>query len=188
MVANLFLLLAAGVLVACGVYLLLERVMTKMLMGLLLVGNGTNLIMLMAGGGAGKAPIEGTTNVVRPNLADPLAQGMILTAIVISMAMTAFILALSFRQYLYRSADVVEDDAEDTAIKLRPNIASAAPDHDASDDPLTGRATAAGDEFGPESFEAPVTDEDAADTSEDDGGAGDEAGAGRRQEKEGSGT
>ena len=39
MEANLFLLLAAGVLVAAGVYLLLDRAMTKMLLGLLLLGN-----------------------------------------------------------------------------------------------------------------------------------------------------
>ena len=85
---------------------------------------------------------------------------MILTAIVISMAMTAFILALAFRQYRYRSADYIENDAEDAAIAMRPPTAAAAPDHDASDDPETGRATSEGDVFGPASFEAPVTSED----------------------------
>ena len=91
--------------------------------------------------------------------ADPLAQAMILTAIVISMAMTGFILTLAYRQYRYRSADVIEDDTEDTAIAAiasRPGNAAAAPDHDASSDPSTGRATKAGDKFGPEFFEAPV--------------------------------
>jgi len=89
-------------------------------------------------------------------IADPLAQAMILTAIVISMAMTAFILTLAYRQYRYRTADVIEDDVEDAAIAARPATASAAPDHDASDDPETGRMTSEGDSFGPRSFEAPV--------------------------------
>lgn len=84
---------------------------------------------------------------------------MILTAIVISMALTGFILTLAYRQYRYRTADVIEDDTEDTAIAAiasRPGNASAAPDHDASNDPTTGRTTKEGDMFGPEFFEAPV--------------------------------
>ena len=79
----------------------------------------------------------------------------------IAMAMTAFILTLAYRQYRYRTADVIEDDLEDAAIAARPTTASAAPDHDASDDPSTGRMTSEGDSFGPRSFEAPVkADED----------------------------
>ena len=81
------------------------------------------------------------------------------TAIVISMALTAFILTLAYRQYRYRTDDVIEDDAEDTAIAAkaaRPGNAAASPDHDASNDPTTGRATKEGDNFGPESFEEPV--------------------------------
>ena len=93
------------------------------------------------------------------DLADPLAQAMILTAIVIAMAMTAFILTLAYRQYRYRTADVIEDDIEDAAIAARPATASAAPDHDASDDPATGRVTSEGDTFGLQSFEAPVKGE-----------------------------
>lgn len=49
MVANLFLLLAAGTLISAGVYLLLDRAMTKMIMGLMLIGNGANLLILVAG-------------------------------------------------------------------------------------------------------------------------------------------
>ena len=116
--------------------------------------------MLMAGGRAGSPPIDGRTSApYGEEIADPLAQAMLLTAIVISMAMTGFILTLAYRQYRYRSADVIEDDTEDTAIAAiasRPGNAAAAPDHDASSDPSTGRATKAGDKFGPEFFEAPV--------------------------------
>lgn len=157
MVANLFLLLAAGTLISAGVYLVLDRAMTKMMLGLMLIGNGANLLILQAGGQAGSPPIVGRDSEVYDDvIADPLAQAMILTAIVISMAMTAFILTLAYRQYRYRTADVIEDDVEDAAIAARPATASAAPDHDASDDPETGRMTSEGDSFGPRSFEAPV--------------------------------
>lgn len=159
MASNLFLLITAGVLISAGAYLLLERAMTKMLMGIMLMGNGANLLLLLSGGRSGQPPIDGRGSDLTEKVADPLAQGMILTAIVISMAMTAFILALAFRQYRYRSADYIENDAEDAAIAMRPPTAAAAPDHDASDDPTTGRATSEGDAFGPKSFEAPVTEE-----------------------------
>lgn len=157
MVANLFLLLAAGTLIAAGVYLLLDRAMTKMIMGLMLMGNGANLLILVSGGTTGSPPILGRENeLYGDQISDPLAQAMILTAIVISMAMTAFMLSLAYRQYRYRTEDFIEDDTEDVAITVRPNLASAAPDHDASDDPETGRMTSSGDVFGPESFESPV--------------------------------
>ncbi|AHI23643.1 Na(+)/H(+) antiporter subunit C [Corynebacterium vitaeruminis] len=160
MIANLSLLLAAGVLVAAGVYLVLDRAMTKMMLGLLLLGNGINLILLLSGGDPGSPPIEGRASALfGDRIADPLAQGMILTAIVISMAMTAFILALAYRQYRYRTEDLIEDDTEDAAIAARPRAASAAPDHDASADPDTGRATSQGDDFGPRSFEQPIKED-----------------------------
>lgn len=161
MVANLFLLIAAGTMISAGVYLMLDRAMTKMLMGVLLMGNGANLLLLMSGGSAGSPPIMNRdSEVYHDRIADPLAQAMILTAIVISMALTAFILTLAYRQYRYRTADLIEDDTEDAAIAARPSTASAAPDHDASDDPETGRMTSEGDSFGPKSFEAPVKGEE----------------------------
>lgn len=160
MVANLSLLLTAGALISAGVYLLLDRAMTKMILGVLLLGNGVNLLILLAGGDAGSPPIMGRESLQHGDkVADPLAQAMILTAIVISMALTAFVLALAYRQYRYRTQDVIDDDAEDVAVATRTTAASAAPDHDASDDPTTGRMTDSGDDFGPDSFEAPVRKE-----------------------------
>lgn len=163
MEANLFLLLAAGTLVACGTYLLMDKVLTRILMGILMLGNGANLLILQAGGSAGSPPIMGRdSKVYGEEIADPLAQAMILTAIVISMALTAFILTLIYRHYRYRTADIVETDTEDVAVAMaaRSNQPSAAMDHDASDDPETGRPTAEGDAFGPKSFEEPVRSAD----------------------------
>ncbi|QPK83035.1 Na(+)/H(+) antiporter subunit C [Corynebacterium qintianiae] len=161
MEANLFLLIGAGVLVAAGVYLLLDKAMTRMIMGIMLIGNGANLLLLQSGGQAGSPPILTRDNeLYGGQIADPLAQAMILTAIVISMAMVAFMLALAYRQYRYRSDDVIERDEEDRAIAARPATPSAQPDHDASDDPATGRTSALGDVFGPRSFEEPVMEAD----------------------------
>lgn len=160
MQANLFLLIGSGVLIAAGVYLILDRVMTRMILGVLLIGNGANLLLLQSGGQAGSPPILGRDSEAATHMADPLAQAMILTAIVISMALAGFMLSLAYRQYRYRTDDVVERDEEDRAIAKRPTTPSAAPDHDASDDPETGRMGVSGDSFGPRSFENPVKEVD----------------------------
>ena len=160
MEANLFLLIGSGVLIACGVYLMLDRALTRMIMGVLLIGNGANLLILQAGGQAGSPPILERDSVPAEGSSDPLAQAMILTAIVISMALTAFMLSLAYRQYRYRTDDVIERDEEDRAIASRPTTPSAAPDHDLSANPETGRLSSSGDAFGPRSFETPVKEAD----------------------------
>ncbi|MFC4604829.1 Na(+)/H(+) antiporter subunit C [Rhodococcus kronopolitis] len=146
MTANFALLLVVGVLVACGVYLLLERSITRMLLGLLLFGNGVNLLILVVGGPPGSAPIVGRGNEIRETMADPLAQGMILTAIVITMGIAAFVMALAYRSYKINTKDALDNDPEDTKVIRRRSPADA-PDRDRSDDPLTGDSTFRGDAF-----------------------------------------
>lgn len=164
MIINFVLLAAVAVLMAAGVYLFLDRALTKMLMGLLLMGNGTNLFILMGGGKPGEPPIWGRGSLGYEETADPLPQAFILTAIVIMMGFTAFILALAYRQHRYRVGDHVQDDREDQFIAQRsPDDPSLAPDHDKSNDPETGRPTEAGDKFGPDSFEKPVEEDDSGD-------------------------
>ena len=92
---NLTLVLVSGVLVAAGVYLLLERSLTRILVGVLLASNGVNVLFLVSSGAAGGAPIIGVTPA--QEMSDPLPQAMVLTAIVISLAMIGFLLALSYR-------------------------------------------------------------------------------------------
>ena len=53
MSVSLVLLVVMAVLYACGVYLLLERSMTRVLFGFLLVGNATNLLILIVAGRPG---------------------------------------------------------------------------------------------------------------------------------------
>ncbi len=146
MTANITLLAVVGVLVASGVYLLLERSIIKMLLGLLLAGNGINLLLLTLGGPAGHAPIVGVESDVEPDMADPLAQAMILTAIVITMGIAAFVLALTYRSYTYRARDEIENDPEDTLVSQRRSLADL-PSRDRSADPLTGIPSKSGDAF-----------------------------------------
>lgn len=117
MTANLTLLVVIGVLVACGVYLILERTVSKMLLGLILFGNAANLLILTAGGGDGKPPIRGET--ATEDMADPLAQAMVLTAIVITMGVAAFVLALAYRAYILTTTDDVANDQEDVDVARR---------------------------------------------------------------------
>lgn len=164
MIINFVLLATVAVLMATGVYLFLDRALTKMLMGLLLMGNAINLLILIGGGKPGEPPIWGRSSQPYDATADPLPQAFILTAIVIMMGLSAFILALAYRQHRYRTGDQVQDDREDRFIAQRsPDDPSLAPDHDKSDDPTTGRPTEAGDRFGPDSFEKPVEEDDSGD-------------------------
>ena len=116
MTAYLVPLILIGGLTSAGVYLLLERNLTRMLLGLLLIGNAINLLILTVGSPSGNPPIRGRTSDGDTTTADPLAQGMILTAIVISMGIAAFVLALTYRSFRLNTAEEVTDDPEDTRV------------------------------------------------------------------------
>lgn len=104
------------VLYAAGVYLLLDRSLTRILLGFLLVGNATNLLIFLMSGTFGRSPIVGSEG--EGDMSDPLPQAFILTAIVITFGVSAFLLALIYRSWSLRRLleDQVEDDAEDLAI------------------------------------------------------------------------
>jgi multicomponent Na+:H+ antiporter subunit C len=109
-------LVLIGALTSTGVYLLLERNLTRMLLGLLLIGNAINLLILTVGGPSGNPPVRGRISDGETTTADPLAQGMILTAIVISMGIAAFVLALTYRSYRLTRGEEVSTDPEDTRV------------------------------------------------------------------------
>ncbi|OBG90953.1 Na(+)/H(+) antiporter subunit C [Mycobacterium sp. E136] len=116
MTTSLVPLVLLGGLTSAGVYLLLERNLTRMLLGLLLIGNAINLLILIAGGPSGDPPIRGRNSDGRTTTADPLAQGMILTAIVITMGIAAFVLAMAYRTYRLTTEEEVGDDPEDAKV------------------------------------------------------------------------
>jgi multicomponent Na+:H+ antiporter subunit C len=111
---SIALVVTIGVLVAAGVYLVLERSLTRIIVGIVLLGNGVNLLLLVSGGAAGGAPIIGLTP--EDEMTDPLPEALILTAIVITLGMTAFLLALAYRSWQLHGHDEVQDDVEDRRI------------------------------------------------------------------------
>ncbi|KAA0118714.1 Na(+)/H(+) antiporter subunit C [Mycolicibacterium sp. P9-22] len=119
MITYLVPLVLIGGLTSAGVYLLLERTLTRMLLGLLLIGNAVNLLILNVGGPSGNPPVYGRSSNGAETDADPLAQGMILTAIVISMGIAAFVLALAYRSYQLTTIEEVSNDPEDTRVAER---------------------------------------------------------------------
>jgi multicomponent Na+:H+ antiporter subunit C len=113
--ASVSLILAAAAMIGSGVYLLLERSLTRVLVGLVMLGNGVNVLFLVAGGPAGRAPIVGRGDPSA--MSDPLPQALVLTAIVIGLGTTAFVLAMAYRSWQLTGHDDVQDDVEDAMIR-----------------------------------------------------------------------
>ncbi|AHW62985.1 Putative Na(+)/H(+) antiporter, subunit C [Corynebacterium glyciniphilum AJ 3170] len=83
-----------ALLVAAGVYMVMQRGMVRVIIGTTLMSHGVNLLLLAAGIGAWRSdPLADKT--LPAEAADPLPQAFVLTAIVISMATTAVLLALA---------------------------------------------------------------------------------------------
>jgi multicomponent Na+:H+ antiporter subunit C len=115
MTANLTLVLTASATIGFGVYLMLERSLTRVLVGVVVMSNGVNLCILLSGGVAGRAPIVDASDS-RP-MSDPLPQALMLTAIVITLATAAFLLAMAYRSWQLSGHDDVKDDVEDVLIR-----------------------------------------------------------------------
>ncbi|WP_258803854.1 Na(+)/H(+) antiporter subunit C [Pseudarthrobacter sp. NS4] len=118
---NLTLLIVMGALYACGIYLILERSLTRVLLGLMLLANATNLLLLATGGYAGLAPLY-SKDVAAGDYSDPLPQALILTSIVISFAVTAFMLGIIYRTWVLARRDEIQDDLEDLRVAETPSF------------------------------------------------------------------
>ena len=118
MTANLTLALLIGLLYAVGTYLLLQRTLTRVVIGIGLLGHGANLLLLQAGGPPGGPPFVGAAGggTAGAGTADPLPQAMVLTAIVITFGVSAFLLAMGYRSFVLTGDDEVQDDVEDARV------------------------------------------------------------------------
>jgi multicomponent Na+:H+ antiporter subunit C len=112
---SLVTLAIASVLFGIGTYLVLQRLLSRVIIGLALISNGVNLLILLAAGPGGAPPLV-ADDVDPASLADPLPQALVLTAIVITFGVTALLLALALRSYVLTGSDAVEDDLEDRRI------------------------------------------------------------------------
>jgi len=96
--ASLTLVVLMAVMYGTGIYVMLERSLTRLLIGFLLVGNATNILIFLMSGPSGSAPIV-TGTAADENMVDPVPQVLMLTAIVINFGVVAFILALVYRSW-----------------------------------------------------------------------------------------
>ncbi len=103
----------AAALFALGTYLLLQRKLSRIIIGIGLLGHGANVLFVNAGR-RGLAPLIGQGDP--SEFADPLPQALVLTAIVISFGVTALLLALAFRSWMLTDDDEVSDDVEDRSV------------------------------------------------------------------------
>lgn len=128
MTASLTLLVLMAVLFGAGITIMLERSLTRVLIGFLLVGNSVNILIYLMSGMPGLAPIL-SDGVEADQISDPLPQAFILTAIVINLGITSFMLALIYRSWwlaqLGDEGDSVDDtedlleDAEEAEVLIR---------------------------------------------------------------------
>ncbi len=111
---HLLLAILSGALFAAGVWLILRRSLARLLLGLILLSNAANLIILTAGGLQPDAPaiIGDDTKVLDAAAADPLPQALILTAIVISFGLFAFFLVLIKRAHQETGTDDIDAMSE----------------------------------------------------------------------------
>ena len=94
---------------------MLHRSLTRIVVGVGLIGNGVNLLLVVAGSRPGVPPIVGRLT----GATDPIPQALVLTAIVIGFALQAFLLALAWRSWTLDGNDDVEDDIEDRRLADR---------------------------------------------------------------------
>ena len=107
---EILMIFVAGIIISVSVYLVLSKSLIRIIIGTTLLSHGVHLMRLTMGGlKKGALPIEesGIKSYV-----DPLPQALILTAIVISFAVTAFFLVLAFRSYKELGTDNLEEMKE----------------------------------------------------------------------------
>ena len=145
----------AAILFGLGTYLLLQRKLSRIIIGLSLLSHGANVLFVNAGD-HGLAPLIGSGDP--DSFADPIPQALVLTAIVISFGVTALLLALAYRSWLLTHDDEIADDAEDRevarhghldtetldALELEAVEVESEPDPDAAHDSDASAGTAAG--------------------------------------------
>jgi multicomponent Na+:H+ antiporter subunit C len=106
----------AAALFGIGTYLLLQRKLSRIIVGLGLLTHGANVLLITAGRRGHPPIIDGERT---EQFADPLPQALALTAIVITFGVTILLLALAYRSWLLTRDDEVQDDVGDRGIARR---------------------------------------------------------------------
>ena len=105
-----------GLLVACGVFLILRARTFTVVLGLTMLSYAVNLLLFSSGRlSLNQAAVLGYSS----EYADPLPQALVLTAIVIGFAMTAFVVILAIRGRADLGSDHVDGSDKDKNKKVK---------------------------------------------------------------------
>ncbi len=110
---SILLAATAAALFGVGTYLVLQRKLSRVIVGIGLISHGANVLIITAGR-RGRAPLIGRADP--DGFADPVPHALALTAIVIAFGITAFLLALAYRSWLLTHDDEIADDVDDRAV------------------------------------------------------------------------
>lgn len=107
---EIILSIVVGVLYTTGVYMLLRRSIVKLIIGIILLSNATNLLIFVSAGlTKGKPAFVEETTILTENFSDPLPQALILTAIVIGFGIVAYTLALKYKFFEVTGTDDLDE-------------------------------------------------------------------------------
>lgn len=103
---EILLAILVGILYTAGVYMILRRSIVKFIIGIIFLSNATNLLVFLASGiVSGKPVFVGNEPANASQMADPLPQALVLTAIVIGFGIVVFTLALKYKFFELTGTD-----------------------------------------------------------------------------------
>jgi len=93
--------LSVGAVMAAGIYMMLERHVVRVILGVALIAAAANMLIFLAGGVGSITPpvVPYGETVLSDEAANPLPQALVLTAIVIGFALISFAIVLAFRAF-----------------------------------------------------------------------------------------
>ena len=105
---EILMILTCGILFSVATYMILTKSLLRVILGIVILSHGAHLLLLtLSGLKEGAAPpLLGEQAEL---YADPLPQALILTAIVISFGVTAFLLVLGYRTYKEHKTDDLDE-------------------------------------------------------------------------------
>jgi multicomponent Na+:H+ antiporter subunit C len=104
---EIIIIILAGIMIGASVYLMLSKSLIRIIIGTGILSHGI-LLMLLTMGGLKRGGIPVLDDSVQ-QYSDPLPQAMLLTVIVITFALTAYMLVIAIRVYRELGTDNVEE-------------------------------------------------------------------------------
>ena len=106
---TLYAALVVAVVLASGTFLLLQRDLFRVVIGIILVSNSATLFIVASGLSSGEAPIYPLPD---SGVSDPLVQAMALTALIIGFGVAALLFAMVYQLYASHHTMDLEEIAE----------------------------------------------------------------------------